>query len=154
MLASDAVSWCVNVIRLFLRQLVGCSIRNIPIVQSRRWMHIVSDPLQYRHKQHERERESRLPGRNSRELQPQHHIRHNTSFQREAATGGPLHTNLGCNIYKLRESFPHQTIHSLHLPQKVPLPLAKLHPHPTPNKPRLFSFILTYLLHGAESLRS
>jgi len=36
MIASGAVSLCVNVIRLFLRQLVGCSVRNTQTVRSSR----------------------------------------------------------------------------------------------------------------------
>ena len=62
-------------------------------------------PLDKRAHRPERERESKLPGQNSHELQPQHHIRRNTSFQREAATEGLLHTNLGYNIHKLQKSF-------------------------------------------------
>ena len=39
------------------------------------------------------------------------------------------------NIYKLRKSLPHQTTHSLHLPQNVHPPPAKPHPYTTLNKP-------------------
>ena len=53
MLPGNAASLCVSVLGLFLRQLVGCSVSCTFIVQRSRWMHFLSDLLQYRHTKQE-----------------------------------------------------------------------------------------------------